>query len=89
MSRPLRIEFAGALYRVMARGDVRAAIFLGEEDRQAFCAGLARVCECFEWRLWAYCLMDNHYHLLVETLRPTLSRGITSYSLMRQSKAQL
>ena len=76
MSRPLRIEFSGALYHLMARGDARAAIFLDEEDRQAFCAGLARVCERFEWRLWAYCLMDNHYHLLVETLQPTLSRGM-------------
>jgi putative transposase len=76
MSRPLRIEFAGALYHVMARGDARAAIFLDEEDRQAFCTGLARVCERFGWLLWAYCLMDNHYHLLVETLRPTLSRGM-------------
>lgn len=76
MSRPLRIEFAGALYHVMARGDARAAIFLDEEDRQTFCAGLARIGERFEWRLWAYCLMDNHYHLLVETLQPTLSRGM-------------
>lgn len=76
MSRPLRIEFAGALYHVMARGDARAAIFRDDEDRQAFCAGLARVCERFQWRLWAYCLMDNHHHLLVETLAPTLSRGM-------------
>ena len=76
MSRPLRIEFAGALYHVMARGDARAEIFRDDEDRQAFCAGLSRVCERFDWRLWAYCLMDNHYHLLIETLRPTLSRGM-------------
>jgi Transposase and inactivated derivatives len=76
MSRPLRIEFAGALYHVMARGDARAAIFRNDEDRQAFCAGLSRVCERFRWRLWAYCLMDNHYHLLIETLEPTLSRGM-------------
>ncbi len=60
----------------MARGDARAAIFLDEEDRQAFCRGLARVCERFEWLLRAYCLMDNHYHLLIETLQPTLSRGM-------------
>ncbi|MEP6899278.1 MAG: transposase [Rhodanobacter sp.] len=60
----------------MARGDARAAIFLDDPDRQAFCAGLLRVCERFQWRLWAYCLMDNHYHLLVETLAPTLSRGM-------------
>jgi REP element-mobilizing transposase RayT len=76
MSRPLRIEFAGALYHVMARGNARADIFLDDEDRQAFCAGLSRVCERFDWRLWAYCLMGNHYHLLIETLQPTLSRGM-------------
>src|SRR3546814_16049601 len=76
MSRPLRIEFAGALYHVMARGDARAAIFRDDPDRLAFCAGLSRVCERFHWRLWAYCLMDNHYHLRVETLAPTLSRGM-------------
>jgi putative transposase len=76
MSRPLRIEFAGALYHVMARGDARAEIFRNDEDRQTFCTGLSRVCERFDWRVWAYCLMDNHYHLLVETLQPTLSRGM-------------
>lgn len=76
MSRPLRIEFAGALYHVMARGDGRQAIFRDDEDRQAFCTGLLRACERFEWRLWAYCLMGNHYHLLVETLQPTLARGM-------------
>lgn len=76
MSRPLRIEFAGALYHVMARGDGRRAIFRDDGDRQAFCASLARVCERFQWRVWAYCLMGNHYHLLVETLQPTLSRGM-------------
>lgn len=76
MSRPLRIEFAGALYHVMARGDARGAIFLDDADREAFCAGLWRVAERFQWRVWAYCLMGNHYHLLVETLQPTLSRGM-------------
>jgi REP element-mobilizing transposase RayT len=76
MSRPLRLEFAGALYHVMARGNARAAIFLNDEDRQAFCQGLSRACDRFGWRLWSYCLMDNHYHLLIETPQPTLSRGM-------------
>lgn len=76
MSRPLRIEFAGALYHVMARGNARGAIFADDEDRQAFLEGLDRVCKRFQWRLWAYCLMGNHYHLLIETLQPTLSRGM-------------
>lgn len=54
----------------------RARIFLDDEDREAFLANLGRVAERFDWRLWAWCLMGNHYHLLVETLRPTLSRGM-------------
>jgi REP element-mobilizing transposase RayT len=76
MSRPLRIEFAGALYHVMARGNAREAIFADDDDRQAFVMNLARVCERFAWRAWAWCLMGNHYHLLIETLEPTLSRGM-------------
>ncbi|MEM9314393.1 MAG: transposase [Pseudomonadota bacterium] len=76
MARPLRIEFQGALYHVMARGNARADIFLDDEDRQAFVDNLGRVCGRFEWRVWAWCLMSNHYHLLIETLEPTLSRGM-------------
>ena len=76
MARPLRLEFEGALYHVIARGNAREAIFLDDEDREAFLANLGRVAERFDWRLWAWCLMGNHYHLLVETLRPTLSRGM-------------
>lgn len=60
----------------MARGNAWAAIFRADEDRQAPCAGLAQVCERFGWRLCACRLMDNHYHSLVETLAPALSRGM-------------
>ena len=76
MARPLRIEFPGAFHHVMARGNARQSIFRDTQDRQIFLAGLKRVCERFDWRIWAYCLMDNHYHLLVETREPTLSRGM-------------
>lgn len=76
MARPLRLEFEGALYHVMSRGNARADIFLDDTDRTAFLANLGRVAKRFDWRLWAWCLMGNHYHLLVETLRPTLSRGM-------------
>jgi REP element-mobilizing transposase RayT len=76
MARPIRLEFPGALYHVMARGNAREAIFLDDQDRQFFLDGLSRVCERFDWALWAYCLMDNHYHFLVETRQPTLSRGM-------------
>lgn len=76
MSRPLRIEFAGALYHVMARGNAQAAIYEDDDDRVAWLENLGRVCGRYDWRVWAYCLMDNHYHILVETGRPTLSRGM-------------
>ena len=76
MARPLRIEYAGALHHVMARGNARAKVFADDDDREAFLAEFARVCERFDWVVWAYCLMGNHYHLLVETRRPTLSRGM-------------
>ncbi len=76
MSRPLRTEFAGVLYHVIARGNARKTIFVDDLDRQRFLAGLCRVCQRFKWRLWAYCLTDNHYQLLIETLKPTLYRGI-------------
>lgn len=76
MARPLRIEFEGALYHVMARGNAQGDIFLDDDDRHAFIENLGRVCQRFDWRVWAWCQMSNHYHLLIETLRPTLSQGM-------------
>src|SRR6056297_3592023 len=76
MARPLRIEFEGALYHVMARGNARDDIFLDDNDREGFIDNLGRVCARFDWRVWSWCLMSNHYHLLIETLRPTLSKGM-------------
>lgn len=76
MTRPLRIEFPGALYHVTSRGNVRRKIFLDDEDRQAFLDTVAWVVERFGWICHAYCLMDNHFHLLIETPDPNLSRGM-------------
>ena len=76
MARPLRIEFDGALYHVTARGNAFQDIYLVDADRAAFLGVLARVRERFGWLCHAYCLMTNHYHLLVETPRPNLSRGL-------------
>lgn len=76
MSRPLRIEFAGALYHVTSRGDRREAIFSGDADRLAWLDILGSVCERFNWVCHAYCLMTNHYHLLVETIEGNLSKGM-------------
>ena len=74
MARPLRIEFEGALYHLMARGNARSDIFVDDGDRQVFIDNVGRVCGRFSWRVWAWCLMSNHYHLLIETLEPTLSK---------------
>ena len=76
MSRPRRIEFPGALYHVTSRGNARQAIYLTSADRQLFLQLLAQAVTRYQWRCHAYCLMDNHYHLLLETLEPTLARGM-------------
>lgn len=76
MARPLRIEFAGALYHLTSRGDGREAIFLDDDDRKLFLEGLAEVVRDCNWAIHAYCLMDNHYHLLVETPEGNLARGM-------------
>jgi REP element-mobilizing transposase RayT len=76
MARPLRIEFAGALYHITSRGDRREAIFEDDTDREAFIDVLADVAQRFNWVCHAYCLMTNHYHLVMETLEGNLSRGM-------------
>ena len=76
MARPLRIEYAGALYHVTSRGDCREAIYEDDADREAFMSLLDQVCETFHWLCHAYCLMDNHYHLLIETPDANLSKGM-------------
>jgi putative transposase len=76
MSRPLRLEFPGAIYHVTARGNAQAAIFLDDEDRQLFLDVLTECVERFRWLCHAYCLMDNHYHLLIETPEGNLSAGM-------------
>jgi REP element-mobilizing transposase RayT len=76
MARPLRVEFLGGVYHVTARGNARAAIFLTDADRWLFLELLAHTIDRFHWRRHAYCLMPNHYHLLIETPQPNLSRGM-------------
>jgi len=76
MARPLRIEFAGALYHVTSRGDGREDIYLDDEDRELFLRVLGEVCDLFNWSVHAWCLMTNHYHLLVETPDSNLSKGM-------------
>ena len=76
MSRPLRIELAGGLYHVTSRGDRREDIFVNDADREKWLALLGEVCKRFNWRCHAYCLMSNHYHIVVETVEANLSRGM-------------
>jgi REP element-mobilizing transposase RayT len=78
MARPLRLEFAGALYHVTARGNERRSIFLGDADgdRAAFLGVLGQTCERFNWICHADCLMTNHSHLLLETPDANLSKGM-------------
>jgi putative transposase len=76
MARPPRIEIAGGIYHVIARGNERRAIFRDNNDRAAFLELLAKTLERHRWELLAYCLMNNHYHLLVLTPEPDLKRGM-------------
>ncbi len=76
MARPLRIEFPGAIYHITARGNRLEDIFFGDPDREMFLEILASVCDRFGWLCHAYCLMGNHYHLLLETPTANLGRGM-------------
>jgi REP element-mobilizing transposase RayT len=76
MARPLRVEFDGAIYHVTSRGNGREDIFDDDGDRKAFLETLGRVVTRFNWLCHAYCLMDNHYHLVIETPEANLSKGM-------------
>ena len=76
MARPLRIELSGGLYHVTSRGDRREVIYLDDSDRVNWLALLGHVCRRFNWACHAYCLMDNHYHIVVETAEGNLSKGM-------------
>jgi putative transposase len=76
MARPLRIEYDGALYHVTSRGNERRSVFRDDTDRELFLNILAQVRERFHWICHAYCLMNNHYHLVIETPDGNLSKGM-------------
>ena len=76
MARPIRIEYAGALYHVTSRGNRRDDIFVGDGDRLIWLEVFAQVCSRFNWRCHAWCLMDNHYHIVIETIEGNLSQGM-------------
>lgn len=76
MSRQLRIEYQGALYHVTARGNSKSAIFINDDDRCKFLETLDSCTKAFNYICHAYCIMNNHYHLLIETPDANLSAGI-------------
>jgi putative transposase len=76
MARPLRLEYPGALYHVTSRGNAQADIYLDDSDRRIFLRTLGATVTRQHWLLHAFCLMGNHYHLLLETPQPNLSRGM-------------
>lgn len=76
MTRALRLEYSGALYHITSRGDRREDIYEDDDDRIAFLELFSAVCEAYNWDCHGYCLMSNHYHLLIETPEPNLSQGM-------------
>jgi REP element-mobilizing transposase RayT len=76
MSRPIRLEFPDALYHITSRGDRREDIYDDDADREAFLKIFSKVIEQNNWYCYSYCLMSNHYHLLVQTPDANLSKGM-------------
>jgi len=76
MARPLRLEISGGLYHVTSRGDRREDIYDDDEDRHYWLELLGKTCNRFNWRCHAYCLMDNHYHIVIEIAEANLSKGM-------------
>ena len=76
MARQLRVEYSGAIYHVMSRGDRREPIFQDDADRRRWVETLGEACAKTGWQVHAYVLMPNHFHLVLETPRPNLVAGM-------------
>jgi len=76
MARKVRIQYPGAIYHVMNRGDRREAIFEDDEDRERLLQTLTEACQKTGWQVHAYCLLRNHFHLVLETPQPNLVVGM-------------
>ena len=74
MSRPWRIEYEGALYHLLSRGNERSDIFMDEKDRSDFLEAVGEMSQRFDIDIFAYVLMNNHYHLLAGTRRANLKK---------------
>ena len=89
MARPIRIEVEGGLYHVTSRGNARQNIYSDREDYQIFLQILSDVVDRYGWIIHAYCLMPNHYHLLVETPQANLSTGMRQLNGVFTQKSNL
>ncbi len=93
MPRKLRVEYPGAIYHVMSRGDRREDIFVGDVDRHDFIKTLAEACQKTRWQIHAYCLMRNHFHLVLETPEANLVSGmrwlLSSYTIRLNHRHKL
>jgi REP element-mobilizing transposase RayT len=76
MARKLRVQYPGAIYHVMNRGDRREPIFKDDQDHRRFLETLGEACDKTSWQVHAYCLMGNHFHLVVETPKANLVAGM-------------
>ena len=76
MARKLRIQYPGAVYHVMNRGDHREVIFCDEDDQGLFLATLGEGCQKTAWQVHSFCLMSNHFHLVIETPNANLVEGM-------------
>ena len=76
VARKLRVQYPGAIYHVMNRGDRREPIFKSDRDRERFVETLSEACVKTTWHVHAYCLMPNHFHMVVETPQPNLVAGM-------------
>jgi REP element-mobilizing transposase RayT len=93
MPRKLRVQYPGAIYHVMSRGDRRDNIFLNDVDRQDFLKTLAETCQKTGFEVHAYCLMPNHFHLVVETPEANLVSGmawlLSTYTIRLNARHKL
>jgi putative transposase len=76
MPRQLRLQYPGAMYQVMSRGNRRENILLDDVDRQDYIKTLAEACQKTGWQVHAYCLTPKHHHLVLETPEPNLVAGM-------------
>ncbi len=81
MTRPWRIEFEGAYYHILSRGNERKDIFSNNDDRISFLEILGKMSDRFDVEVYAYVLMDNHYHLILKTNKPNISKSCKGFKM--------